>query len=182
MVIRRRSVERTKTHRLRHPLLQPGKPHLDVYRYISQKPGSSWGQIKSVSSSGQPLTDLVDAGLVRSEGSRGRKVYYAVPENETGPGRDQVHIEVTVSVNAYGEYSAAAKVIDQRHTALDDFPRPVTTKTIKLSIPKPDEPFSKRLDVIDAGAVQIIPPTGASTGSEDVSTLTIEGDYSIIKP
>lgn len=184
MPIRRRVVtEQTeKRGMLRHPLLAHGTLTLMAYNFVKAHPGSGRAEMDHFLSSGQPLTDLANEGLIRRI-SKGRPYkYVAVPENESGRARDKVLVQVTVFVNKFGEYSIAARMIGQKPTATEDFPREVARKEFDIPVPYPDEPFAERVitdinDRVDYGD-GVFSDT-VNTPSND-SALIIEGDYTKI--
>lgn len=160
----------------RHPLLKFGSQRLLIYRFVYENPGVTFKQIKKLTSSGQPVTDLVNAGLLRTEGeSKQHFQYYAVPENETGPGRDVLVIENTVYINEFGEYSVTARLVGQVATATEDNPQPIHSKTTKISVPSPKE----RQGTVNTKDDNTAPKLDNST-QKTFSGLIIEGDYTII--
>lgn len=180
-VKKRTAVQIDKTHNLRHPLLKHGSAHLLLYNYIKQHPGSVTSALRAIYPSGQPLTDMVNEGLIRSEGARGSTRYWIIPENETGQGRDLVEVKLTLFRNKYGEYSIKADLVGQHLTAHEDFPQPIYFKTVRIRPPRPEEPTAVRplVDVNDRPEEANPPPADPSAGMGD---LIIETDYRILPP
>lgn len=196
MAIKRRTATVNKNqHSMRHPLLKHGSVPLRIYRYIQQKPGCMHKDFAFYSTSSQPVTNLLNAGLIRTEGDKKSSYrYYAVPENETGPGRDQLNIKIQLFMNKYGEYSIAASLDGQRLTAHEDHPAHVLDKNVRISVPSPREVLLKR-DVSDVHTsdvnreettqddhVEVLPYTepDAFIPQRDKESLIIEGDFDII--
>lgn len=143
-----------KKHNLRNPLLKQGSTALLVYRYVKDHPGCHAAEIRALVGSGQALSDLVKEGLVRREGEKRTSYeYFAVPEHETGQGRDRVEVEITLFVNRYGEYSISARMENQNMTAHEDFPVEILRKKVDISVPSPIEPYWKR-DILEVQDLQ----------------------------
>lgn len=184
MPIRRRvtSERNKKTTRLRHPLLAHGKVTAIVYNFIKANPGSNFRDVKHLTSSAQPITDLFNEGLIRPINTEKRPYKYeAVPENESGARRDKVAVRVIVFANRYGEFSIRADMIGQKPTAHEDFPQEVAMKEFVIDIPSPNDPYAIR-PIVDINELvdQVFLPQEAEPYIP--SKLTIEGDFTIIDP
>jgi hypothetical protein len=152
MAIRKRNFTAEQKGRqtiLRHPLLAHGRVTAQVYDWVKKNPGSRARDVPFLrGGSNQPLTDLAKEGLIRRVNDKKPYEYVAVPENESGARRDKVQVNLTIYVNAYGEYSCSAELIGQKITATEDFPREVALREIVVDIPHPDDPYAIR-DIVD---------------------------------
>lgn len=179
-MIKRRTATRTpKKHNLRHPMLKPGSPAAMLFRYIAENPGCSTRELRAIYPSGDPITKMVNEGLIEKKGGHGNTRYWIIPVNETGQGRDKVEIEIMLFVNSYGEYSIRARMIGQHHTAHEDHPRELLAKTVYLYPPRPEEPYAKREahDVNQMPDKYLPQPKDLDFPS---GPLIVEADYSII--
>lgn len=181
MAISRRDVkaERSQSRgRLRHPLLKLGSTHLHLYNYIKEHPHCLARDTKHIEPHPQPLSTLVQEGLVKAHGKIPR-TYTAVPENATGKPRDKVEVEVTILVNRFGEFSAECALTGQKPTATQDFPQVVAKRTILVPVPHPDDPFAIR-EIVDINDRPEHPKANVYTQPSD-SELIIDAEWTEIK-
>ena len=183
MVIKKRNItaERSPTKgRLRHPLLKFGTTTLLVYNFIRDNPNCRSRDFAHLTSSRQPVTNLVNEGLVRVTSEVKPFHYEVVPENETGRKRDKVLLHVTISANKYGEYSATCELIGQKPLAHLDFPQLVAFREFEVTIPHPEDPYAIRPMVDVNERVDTTPPSVYTP--HEGGDLTIDVDFEIIPP
>ncbi|MET4190708.1 MULTISPECIES: helix-turn-helix domain-containing protein [unclassified Bradyrhizobium] len=174
------SLQNRRVTKGRHPLLKIGMLSGRIFRELKEKGDMTITQIanslkEEYQSVNAQVQRLKSEGLVISvptqKGNRTVSMVRAVTENETSFARDKVEIETTVYVNAYGEYSAISRVINQLPTATEDEPKPVHVHRHYIAVPRPSEPAKTR-QMFDKEFKGGVPSDGEGT--------VIDGDFSVI--